>query len=161
MLLWDYEMEALRAELQTIEPARRLVLAMTVMDWTLQSMGRIETEEVRTYIEEGMRLGHEAVLAGGERILLPDDMLEAYQEVDESADESGTSHMLSALLACSDAPEGLTGEVLYGVLSFCYEGLLDREEIPIWSVEAERGNAKCVEVIAFQKSRIAEALGRS
>ncbi len=132
---------------------------MRVMEWTLESIGRIEVEVVRSYIENGMQAGREAVRAGRDKISLPEEVLDAYVEVDDEAYEPGASHMLSALLACSDAPEGLTPEVLYGVLSFCYEGLLEREGMPVWNIEEERRNAKCREVIAFQKSCIAEALG--
>ncbi|MET8576116.1 hypothetical protein [Streptomyces sp. NPDC005012] len=88
-------------------------------------------------------------------------MLDAYGEVDEVADEPGTSQILSALLACSDAPGGLDGEVLYGVLSFCYEAFLDREGFPVYGLEAEMGNARCAEVIAFQKQCVLEILEHS
>ncbi|MFE7972813.1 hypothetical protein [Streptomyces shenzhenensis] len=79
--------------------------------------------------------------------------------MDEIAEEYGTSQMLSALLACGDAPEGLSGEVLYGVLAFCYEAILGREDIEVYSLEAELANARCGEVIAFQKGCVLAALG--
>lgn len=41
-----------------------------------------------------------------DKILLPEDVLDQYQELDQVAEEYGTSQMLSALLACSDAPKG-------------------------------------------------------
>jgi hypothetical protein len=160
MLLWDYEMKPLRDELPTIPPARRLALAVSVLDWSLNAMGKIEDAEVRSYLAEGLRIGHESVRAGRDQMVFPEDMLEAYEDVYDSADEPGTAHLMSALLACADAPEGLTGEVLYGVFSFCYEGLLDREGLPTWTVEAERENARCLETIAYQKRIVGEALGR-
>ncbi|MFF7855752.1 hypothetical protein [Streptomyces sp. NPDC007904] len=161
MLLWDLEIGPLKEDLREIQAAQRLPLAMKVMEWTLESIGPIEVEVVREYIEEGMRAGHEAVRAGREKITLPEEVLDAYTEVDDEAYEPGTSHMLSALLACADAPGGLTPEVLSGVLSFCYEGLLEREDLPGLSVEEEQQNAKCLEVIAFQKQCIIDALGRA
>ncbi|MFI6262929.1 hypothetical protein [Micromonospora sp. NPDC051006] len=160
MLLWDYEMKPLRDELPTIPPARRLAVAVSVLDWTLQAAGEIEDAEVRSYLAEGLRIGHESVRAGRDEMILPEDMLDAYEDVYDSSDEPGTAHLMSAILACVDAPEGLTGEVLYGVLSSCYEGLLDRERLPIWTVEAERENARCLETIAYQKRIVDEALGR-
>ncbi|MFI8892426.1 hypothetical protein [Streptomyces paradoxus] len=131
---------------------------MRVMEWTLESIGPIEVEVVRSYIEEGIRAGREAVQSGLEKIVLPEETLDRYVEVDDEAYEPGTSHVLSALLACADAPEGLTGEVLYGVLSFCYEGLLEREDLPTLSIEEEQQSARCVEVVRFQKRCIVEAL---
>jgi hypothetical protein len=161
MLLWDLEIGPLKEELRQIQPAQRLSLAMRVMEWTLESIGPIEVAVVRDYIEGGMRAGHEAVQAGRERITLPEEVLDAYAEVDDEAYEPGTSHMLSSLLACADAPGGLTPEVLSGVLSFCYEGLLEREDLPGLSADEERQNAECVEAIAFQKRCISDASGRT
>ncbi|MER7441495.1 hypothetical protein [Micromonospora avicenniae] len=150
----------MRDELQNIQPPQRLALAMAVMEWTRDAMGQIATEEVRDYLNRGMVAGREALSAGRDKIELSEETLDEYEDVLDLADEPGTSHMLSALLACADAPEGLTGEVLYGVLSFCYEGILDREELPEWTEEAERANARCVEAIAFQKGLVHEALTR-
>ncbi|MFI1188669.1 hypothetical protein [Streptomyces californicus] len=161
MYLWDHEMRSLRGELSKIPPAQRLALALKTMDWTLNLMGPVETTEIRNYLSKGMRQGHEDLLAGREKITLPEEMLDAYEDLDAVADEPGTSQMLMAILACSDAPEGLSGEVLYGVLSFCYEALLDREDIPVYSLEAEVENARCAEVIAFQKQRVWEAVENS
>jgi hypothetical protein len=151
-------MQPLRDELQSIQPPQRLALAMAVMERTCDAMGQIETEEVRDYLDRGMTAGREAVSAGRDKIELSEETLAEYEGVLDLAVEPGTSHMLSALLACADAPQGLTGEVLYGVLSFCYEGLLDREELPEWTVEAERANARCVETVALQKWLVREAL---
>ncbi|MFF4658140.1 hypothetical protein [Streptomyces sp. NPDC001381] len=151
-------MRSVQAELQNIQPTRRLATALKVMDWTLDAMGPIETVEIREYLNEGLRLGHEDLRAGREKIVLPEEMLDQYEELDEIAEEYGTSQMLSALLACSDAPEGLSGQVLYGVLNFCYEAVLDREDIPVYSLEAELANARCREVIEFQKQAVADAL---
>ncbi|MEU5829464.1 hypothetical protein [Micromonospora tulbaghiae] len=153
-------MQPLRGELQNIQPPQRLALAMAAMEWTRNAMGRIEVEEVRDYLDRGMVAGRDAVAAGLDRIELSDDVLDEYEDVLDLAEEPGTSHLMSALLACADAPDGLTGEVLYGVLSFCYEGLLDREEVPEWTEEAERANARCVETIAFQKRLVREAMPR-
>ncbi|MEU4354309.1 hypothetical protein [Streptomyces virginiae] len=154
-------MESFEARLEEIRPTRRLEMAVDVLDWTFESFGSIEADDVREYIEAALRIGRDGVAAHHERLELPDEMLEEFGEVDENADESGTSHLLSAVLGCSDAPEGLTGEVLYGVLSFCYEGILDREEIPEWTLESEAANGKCVATIEFQKSKISEFLNHS
>ncbi|MFD0718936.1 hypothetical protein ACYTFC_06735 [Streptomyces globosus] len=154
-------MEFFEARLQEIRPTRRLEMAVEVLDWTFESFGSIETDDVREYIETALRIGRDGVAAHHEKLELPDDMLEGFGEVEENADESGTSHLLSAILACSEAPGGLTGEVLYGVLSFCYEGILDREEIPEWTLESEAANRKCVAAIEFQKSKISEYLNHA
>ncbi|MFJ6946936.1 hypothetical protein ACISU4_20165 [Streptomyces wuyuanensis] len=154
VLLWDYEMASEKDSLEGMQPNRRLALAVAAIDWTLETMGPIETDEVRTYLEEGMRAARAAVQNGSSKVELTEETLDQYESVDEVADEPGTSHMLSALLACCDIPEQLGAEELYGVLSFCYEGSLDREDVPEWSSEAERENARCLEVIAFQKDLI-------
>ncbi|MFB7058786.1 hypothetical protein ACFCXT_37395 [Streptomyces vinaceus] len=134
---------------------------MEVLEWTFESFGSIESDDVREYIETALRIGRDGVAAHHERLELPEEMLDRFGEVDENADEPGTSNLLSAVLGCSDAPDGLTGEVLYGVLSFCYEGVLDREEIPEWTLKSEAANSKCVATIEFQKSKISEFLNHS
>ncbi|MEU5741649.1 hypothetical protein [Streptomyces tendae] len=157
MLFWDYNMQPLRESFANIPTAQRLDLAMKVMDWTIQAIGPIEVEAVRSYINAGMEAGHAAVRSGQEKITLPEETLDAYTEIDDQAYEPGTSHVLSALLACADAPGGLTGEVLYDVLSYCYEGVLEKEDLPLVSLEEERRNARCIEAIDFQQRCIAQA----
>ncbi|MFK0017019.1 hypothetical protein [Streptomyces sp. NPDC091027] len=154
-------MKSFEVRLQEIPPNGRLEIAVDVLYWTFESFGSIETDDVREYIENALRIGRDGVVARHEKLELPDEMLERYGEVEENSDESGTSHLLSAILGCSDAPDGLTGEVLYGVLSFCYEGILDREEIPEWTLGSEAANAKCTATIDFQKSKISEFLNDS
>ncbi len=95
-----------------------------------------------------------------EKLELPNEMLE-FGEVEENTNESGISHLLSAILACSETPGGLTGEVPYGVLSFYCEGILNREEIPEWTLESGAVNGKCVATIEFQKCKISEYLNHS
>lgn len=128
------------------------------MDWTLGEMGQLTAGPVKDYIDEGMRAAQVAVQSGAEELTLSEEMLDSWNDVDDQADEPGTTHIMSALLACSDAPEGLSGEVLFGVLCFCYEALRERFEVSVGSLEAELANPKCVEAISFQKARIAEFL---
>ncbi|MGV9594107.1 hypothetical protein [Streptomyces tendae] len=141
------------------QAARRLAIAGTSMLSCANSStnGPIEVEAVRSYLNAGMEAGHTAVRSGQGKIPLPEETLDAYTEIDDQAYEPGTSHVLSALLACADAPGGLTGEVLYDVLSYCYEGVLEREDLPLVSLEEERRNARCIEAIDFQQRCIAQA----
>ncbi|WP_370130912.1 hypothetical protein [Streptacidiphilus sp. EB103A] len=155
-------MQQYRDQLQSISPSKRLVLAVSVMDWTLDEMGQLESGVVKDCINEGMRVAREAVRLDADELTLSEEMLDAWNDVDDQADEPGTTHVMSAILACADAPEGLSGEVLYGVLRFCYEAVRERfeEEGSVGSLEAELANVRCVEAISFQKSHIADALLR-
>ncbi|MEV6010152.1 hypothetical protein AB0M29_25475 [Streptomyces sp. NPDC051976] len=152
--LWDQEMQPYRHRLQNIPPSGRLALAVTVMDRTLEEMGPLQPGVVRDYLTASMRVAHADVRAGAGELTLSEDALDAWNDVDDQADESGTTHVMSAVLACADAPGGLSGEVLYGVLSFCYEAVRERFE------ESEGGpEARCGAAIAFQKARVMELLG--
>lgn len=160
MLLWDHEMASVRSGLGDIPAAKRFALAVSALDWTIQTMvPPIETEQVSSYLEQGLRICREAVRAGSVSVQLSEEMLVEYDEIDEVADEPGTSHMLSALLACCETGQELSGEQLYGVLSFCYEGSLDREGIDSWTIEKERANPRCLAVIDYEKSLIARMAG--
>ncbi|RAO42299.1 hypothetical protein GAR06_05222 [Micromonospora saelicesensis] len=156
MLLWDYEMSSARGVLEGTSPAKRLALAVSAIEWTINTMTPpIETDQVRGYLSVVVDACRQAVQAGNTWVSLSDEMLDSYDEVDEIAEEPGTSHMLSAVLACCDPTEDLSAERAYGILSFCYEGSLDREGVEEWTLEAERANSRCRAVIDYQKSLIA------
>lgn len=156
--LWDVEMPPFQADLGALTEAQRLTVSMKVLQWTRDEFGPIEVSEVRDYLDTGIRLGWDAVNAGRDKIDLPEEMLDSYLDVDDMATDFGTSQLLSALLACADAPDGLTGEVAYGALNFCYEAILIKE-IPDPSLERERQNHACVEAIRVQQEVIRAARG--
>lgn len=158
MYLWSQEMEPYHNRLQSIPPSGRFALAVSVMDWTLEEMGPMQAGVVRDYITESMEAAHEAVRSGSDELTLSEEMLDSWNDVDDQADEPGTTHIMSAILACADAPERLSGEVLFGVLCFCYEALRERFETSSVGLEAERESAKCVEAISFQKARVEDFL---
>ncbi|MFF2629434.1 hypothetical protein ACFVUN_27175 [Kitasatospora griseola] len=158
MYLWKQEMQSYRDRLQSIPPFERLAIAVSVMDWTLAEMGQIQPGVVSEYIASSMQKAHEAVGSGVEKLTISDEMLDSWNDVDDQAEEAGTTHIMSAILACADAPGGLSGEVLYGVLCFCYEALRERFEESDVGLEAERRSDKCVEAISFQKARIIDFL---
>src|SRR4051812_8754749 len=111
-------MASARDRLGEIPPAKRFALAVSAIEWTIETMEPpIETEQVSSYLQRGLRVCSEAVQAGRAGVMLSEEMLDAYDEVDEVADEPGTSHMLSALLVCGETGEELSGEQVYGVLS--------------------------------------------
>lgn len=153
-------MEEVHHDLQGIEPPKRLVLAMKVMEWTLAGFGEIETPEVRAFIEQGMQAGRESVAAGLDKMVLSEEVLDTYADVEEDADEYGTAHFLTAIMACSDAPEGLSGEVLFGVLSFCYQAIVERNGDDPVTIEEEMNSPVCTDAIAFQKACVLEARQR-
>jgi hypothetical protein len=160
VLLWDYEMRAERSLLESMEPDKRLALAVSVIEWTVSTMvPPIANREVSSYLAAGLRACRGAVETGGSRGILPAELYDSYDDVEEIAEEPGTSHMLSALMACCDISDSLSTDALFGVLSYCYEGSLDRENIPVWTLDAERQNPRCAAVISFQKELI-ESMSR-
>lgn len=159
MYLWKQEMQSYRDRLQSIPPSERLALAVSVMDWTLAEMGPMRLGVVSEYIARSMHTAHEAINSGAEKLTLSDQMLDSWNDVDEQAEEAGTTHVMSAILACADAPGGLSGEVLYGVLCFCYEVLRERFEDSGVGLEVEQRSDKCIEAISFQKAKIVDFLG--
>lgn len=159
MYLWTQEMRSYQGRLQSIPPAERLVIAVSVMDWALEKMGPMQPGVVRDYIGVSMRAAHECVRSGAEELALSDETLDSWNDVDDQADEPGATHFMSAILGCADVPEGLSGEVLYGVLGFCYEAVRERFEEQFGvGLGAELSSPQCSEAIEFQKSRIAHFL---
>ncbi len=159
MLLWDYEMRPERELLGGLSLPQRLSVAVSALEWTLGTLEEpIATGTVQSYLESGLMAAREAVAAGGVRLVLPDEMLDQFDDVEEQADEPGTSHFLTALMVCHDSEDGLGVEQLFGVLSYCYEGSLDRVGLDEWTPERERQVQRCLDVIAFQKRLIQESL---
>lgn len=152
-------MQSYRDRLQSIPPSERLALAVSVMEWTLAEMGPLRPGVVSEYITSSMQTAHEAVESDAEKLTISDEMLDSWNDVDDQADEAGTTHTMSAILACADAPGGLSGEVLYGVLCFCYEALRERFEDSGVGPEAEQRSDECVEAISSQKAKIVDFLG--
>lgn len=160
MLLWDLEMESERQDLERLTLAQRLSVAVKTIVWTVDTLPEpVATNAVRAYLSEGLRLAQQAVQSGQIRVTLPRRLVDQYESVDAQADEPGTSHFLEALMVCSEAESGLDPDQLFGVLSFCYEGSLDREGLDEWSPDIERQNQRCLNVISYQKSLIHDALG--
>lgn len=159
MTLWDVEMPPYQAVLQALPGnAARLAVAVQVLQWTRDAFAHIEVPQVRDYLDEGLRLSHEAVAAGRERVDLPPALLDSFAAIDDAATDFGTPQLLSALLACADAPDGLTAEVTYGALDFCYEAILIKE-LPVPAPELERQNAACVGALRMQQEAVRGALG--
>jgi hypothetical protein len=156
--LWDREMAPDKPRLEPLTSAERLKLVVSAIDWALGTLPRpTRTESVRGWLENALSACRAAVEGGEERVTLPGELDDSYENVEEDADELGTSHFLSAITACCGAPEGMTCDVTYGILSFRYEGSFDREGIPGWTLDAERANPRCVEVIGYQKDLIDRA----
>ena len=158
MEFWEREMAPLKARLEPLAAAQRLALAVDAITWTLETLPNpIENEPASDWITQVLPFCRQAVDAGAVRAVLPQDLDDAYEEVDGQAEEPGASHFLSAVLACTEGEDGLAADDLYTVLSFCYEGSLAREDVPVWTLEAEQANPRCQQVIAFQKELIYRA----
>ncbi|MEU4693977.1 hypothetical protein [Actinoplanes sp. NPDC023714] len=159
---WDLEMGPLRPVLARIGRREGLALAIRVIGWTVERMEPIKTVAARDWITTAMVAGREAVAAGRERPEFPVELVSSFGEVQADADdEAGVHSVLTALIACEEAPAGLSGEVVYGILDFCYQAIRDREELPEWNPETESSNWRCTEAIAFEKRCIREARATS
>lgn len=155
MLLWDIEMAAEHDLIGYFSLQGRLEVGVSALSWTLETLSSpIVTSPIRTYLSSGIRLAQQAVSEGATRVNFPAEMLDGFEEVNMLADESGTSHFLAALMTFQEADPGLDVEQLYGVLSYCYEGSLDREDLQVWSPGHERENQRCLQVIDYQKNLI-------
>jgi hypothetical protein len=51
----------------------------------------------------------------------------------------------------------MTAEGIHGILSCCYEGSVDREDIPGVTPAAECENACCVAITGFQRGLISSS----
>ncbi|GAA5075699.1 hypothetical protein GCM10023259_078510 [Thermocatellispora tengchongensis] len=159
MLLWDYEMAAEREKLNGLSPTRRLALAVTAIEWTMATMSPpIRDAATRAFLERALVACRRAVSEGQRAVSEQPELIRDYDDVYEGTEEPGTAHLLSAVMECCEAVEGLDAQRVYNVLSYCYEGSMDREDIPDLSLDAERNNRRCVSVIQYQRNLIEEAV---
>lgn len=155
MLLWDYEMAPERDNLGKFSPAQRLALAVTAIDWTLKTMSPpIQDEATVTFLEKALTVCRQAVAEGRDSVPAQPELVESFDDVYEGTDEPGTAHLLSAVMDCCEASDGLSAKELYYILSYCYEGALDREDIPNVDIDVERSNERCISVIQYQRNLI-------
>ncbi|WP_351229426.1 hypothetical protein [Streptomyces sp. NPDC002133] len=159
MLLWDYEMKPELPLIEAMDAVQRLSTAVEALAWSYSTMRPpVEDEATRSLIERGLVACRAALAAGSGEVEREDGFLEEVDEVYEETEEEGTAHLLSAVTDCFDSADGgLTADGLYTILSYCYEGIVDREEIDEVTPEAERSNARCVEAIRFQKDLLRRA----
>lgn len=154
---FDREMSAYKPRLNRLTPSARFALAVRAIDWTLETLPEpLEDHAARAWIGEALTACREAARSGATGVRLPSGLDAAYDQIAEDADESGVPHFLSATFTTATV-DGVTGDQLFGVFSWLYEGSLDREEIPEWTIEAEEANARCNAVIAEQKRLIESA----
>ncbi|MFI9308641.1 hypothetical protein [Streptomyces triculaminicus] len=155
MLLWDYEMKPERHRIEAMPEDVRFSLAVQAIEWTLASMDSpFEDAAVRSVLERALSASRTAP-QGAVTAVAPVGLVEDLEEMDDEVEEPGATHFISAVSDLFDIPaDGMTSDGLYGVLSYLYEGSLDREEIPEITSSTERQNVRCLEIIEFQKELI-------
>ncbi|MCG5214275.1 hypothetical protein [Streptosporangium sp. KLBMP 9127] len=159
MLLWDHEMASEREMLATLNPAERLALAVAAIEWTLETMSPpIQDGATLAFLERALTVCRQAVAEERGGISEQPELVEDFDDVYEGTEEPGTAHLLSAVMECCEASDGLHAEGVYNVLSYCYEGSMDREEVADLSVDAERNNRRCTSVILYQRDLIRNSL---
>lgn len=159
MLLWDYEMASEREKLAVLNLGERLALAVEAIGWTLKTMSPpIQDGATLAFLERALTVCRQAVVE--ERGTIPEqpELVVGFDDVYEGTEEPGTAHLLSAVMECCEASDGLHVDGLYNVLSYCYEGSMDREDIPDLNVDAERNNRRCTSVILYQRDLIRNVL---
>ncbi|MFF3441365.1 hypothetical protein [Streptosporangium sp. NPDC002721] len=161
MLLWDYEMASERENLAILSLPERLALAVVAIEWTLETMSPpIQDGATLAFLDKALRAFRHAVAENRGSVSEQPELVEEFDDVYEGTEEPGTAHLLSAVMECCEASDGLNAEGAYNVLSYCYEGAMDREDIADLNVEAERNNRRCNSVILYQRDLVRSALIR-
>lgn len=161
MLLWDYEMASEREKLAALSSPERLAVAVEAIEWTLETMSPpIQDSATTEFLERALRVCRQAVVERREAVSGQSELVGDFDDVYEGTEEPGTAHLLSAVMECCEASDGLHAEGLYNILSYCYEGSMDREDIADLNVDAERNNRRCNSVILYQRNLVQNALNR-
>ncbi len=157
MNLWDREINPSEPLLARLTPAQRLAMAVAALDTAV----RTEPEPLRDHaaaqwITGAIAAGQAAVVAGAPRITLPTDLDAAYDDLDATVSEPGVSQLMMGIISCADHDE-LEPTQVTGVLEACFEFTVQRQDPEPDTLEEQQANARCLEVIAFQKNLVAQA----
>ncbi|MBS2966073.1 hypothetical protein KGA66_23715 [Actinocrinis puniceicyclus] len=160
MNLWEQELAPYNAALEQLTAPERLSIAVSALDWTLRhlpSPSPIEPE-ARAWIDAAMQVCRDAAAAGAPGATLPDQLSDAYEDIDQDVEDIGTGQLLMGVSACGDF-DVLTAKSAFAILYSCYTAFQNWEGLEEASIEQEAANARCLEVIALHKQLIDQAAG--
>jgi hypothetical protein len=157
MNLWERDMAPYEHALDQLAPPARLALAVQALDWSYTTMrAPIEDSEALAWLAGARTAAQAAVERGDSQITLTPQAREEFGELDETVEEYGVAQYMTGYMACADF-ETLSAETVANVLYICYEFAAQREEPEPETIEAQQGNARCREVIAYHQDLIDRA----
>jgi hypothetical protein len=143
------------ATVERLAFAKRLALAVDVLGWTLDTLpSPIASSDARNVLTAGLEACRTSVAQGEEAADLADDLVAQLEEVEQENAEPGIAHFLAALLVFHYVDGPLNAQQTVGILSYCYEGALERENPPRWTPEHEWQISRLLSVIVYQKDAI-------
>lgn len=158
MNLWEQELAPYNQTLEQLTAPKRLSVAVSALDWTLQhlpSPSPIEPEP-RGWIDAAMQVCRAAAAAGAPGATLPPELGEAYEDIDQDTEDPGTGQLLMGVSACGDFEE-LPAKPAFAILYSCYTAFQNWEGLEEATIEEEAANARCLEVIAYHQQLITQA----
>jgi hypothetical protein len=151
MNLWERDFADSENVLEPLSAPARLKLAITALDHALRTEPHpIEDREARQWIEGSIATGQAAVTEGATHVVLPADLDEQFEDLDESVEEYGVGQLMAGMMACVDF-ESLSAEALSNVLYACYTFTMMRQEPEPTTLEEEQANPRCLETIAYHR----------
>jgi hypothetical protein len=160
MSLWEHEMKSQIGHLSRMSPLDRLRLSLQAIEWTLQSFEppfdeRFPGLPVKV-VSEGLQSIRQALREGSPLTVTPANFEdEAGQVLDEEDIPLGMGNLVMAIANCFGfPPSGMEADHASTLLFDCYQAVVNREEIPVITDDAERSNSNCVHAIEVQKDLI-------
>ncbi|MEV8046258.1 hypothetical protein AB0P02_20775 [Streptomyces griseoluteus] len=168
MLLWDYESESWASPISGMSEEKRRDLALSCIEGTVESFRpSFETSfTARTVSFVGIALRDFRANLGdpGSSVAVRDE--EAFFDgLHALVDEDPAPGLAALVMAVSEYADCLRNRPLgsrevLGVLSSCYEAILNEERIPRVTPDAERANANCRRVLDMQQRLVIDFSGR-
>lgn len=160
MYLWDEEMRGYEQRLEPLPEAVRFRIAVEALERTVYSLNPpIEDRASRRFFEDCFPRCREAIATGLPLTPVFDGYATALDALLARPAELGLQGLLLGMSFCFDEEfETQAAKHTYAVLSYCYEADLLRSCPDTFApIEYERGNARCTDMIAFQKSLVDHA----
>lgn len=163
MKLWDQEIAPLKEAVNQMPLPERLAVAVKVVDFTLQSEpSPIEDEEAAQWVTEALDHVRGAVDAGAEFSPLPEELVEDYEDLQESVEEYGVPQLMIGVVSAfaegrNEPRHGLKASDLSFLFESCYNFALLRLDPEPQSLRDEENSERCREIVAYQKDLITQA----
>ncbi|MFJ4439280.1 hypothetical protein [Streptomyces sp. NPDC088923] len=166
MLCWDYESEGWESRISSMPEAGQRELALSCLERTLDMMDAPVSGEFSgpsiVFFRDAVQDFRAKVASPGQCVAVLDEenFFEALHVLPDIDPAPGVPPLVMAFSDYADCLRNrpLSSREVLGIMSSCYEVILNETGLPRVTVEAERENEMCRRALQMQRQLIGNAL---